>query len=305
MTAIQARIRDRLLAAGRPDDGGGYGAALKAELEVRTRIVSRLDKFQKGFGRLIGSGHTSRTTPSSRSVLEAILDDGVRIVIHGPTMPGCEDFVNIIQRLSRDPRYRGQVALINDFGPAIKNTARAAKIQYDHPLLYQKDLVFTVDGFLIPSLEEPFGLTMLEALREGTPVIASTNGGPLDILGNHDARVHRDGMGFLYGPLWAHRDDPAYQALAAHLRPYTAQGLYSTILDWLVLYRNHSERFGDIVINAKNFRRTWKDATREFLEFVVPRIRPDLIGRLRSRSSARLLRHGLRRSLKLRMKMSQ
>lgn len=38
--------------------------------------------------------------------------------------------------------------------------------------------------FVNPALTEPFGLTILEAAASGLPVVATENGGPVDILGN-------------------------------------------------------------------------------------------------------------------------
>ena len=38
--------------------------------------------------------------------------------------------------------------------------------------------------FINPALTEPFGLTILEAAATGLPVVATENGGPVDILGN-------------------------------------------------------------------------------------------------------------------------
>jgi len=40
--------------------------------------------------------------------------------------------------------------------------------------------------FINPALTEPFGLTLLEASATGLPVVATENGGPVDILGNCD-----------------------------------------------------------------------------------------------------------------------
>ncbi|MCB1678948.1 MAG: glycosyltransferase [Halioglobus sp.] len=40
--------------------------------------------------------------------------------------------------------------------------------------------------FVNPALTEPFGLTLLEAAASGLPVVATENGGPVDILGNCD-----------------------------------------------------------------------------------------------------------------------
>jgi len=43
--------------------------------------------------------------------------------------------------------------------------------------------------FVNPALTEPFGLTLLEAAGSGLPVVATENGGPVDILGNCDCGV--------------------------------------------------------------------------------------------------------------------
>jgi len=48
--------------------------------------------------------------------------------------------------------------------------------------------------FVNPALTEPFGLTLLEAAASGLPLVATENGGPVDIIGNCD-------NGFLVDPL--------------------------------------------------------------------------------------------------------
>jgi sucrose-phosphate synthase len=46
-------------------------------------------------------------------------------------------------------------------------------------------LVTTSHGvFINPALTEPFGLTLLEAAASGLPLVATENGGPVDIIGN-------------------------------------------------------------------------------------------------------------------------
>ncbi len=51
------------------------------------------------------------------------------------------------------------------------------------PAIYR--LVSTSNGvFINPALTEPFGLTLLEAAASGLPVVATENGGPVDILEN-------------------------------------------------------------------------------------------------------------------------
>ena len=51
------------------------------------------------------------------------------------------------------------------------------------PAIY-RHVMLTGGVFINPALTEPFGLTILEAAASGLPVVATENGGPVDILGN-------------------------------------------------------------------------------------------------------------------------
>jgi glycosyltransferase involved in cell wall biosynthesis len=44
------------------------------------------------------------------------------------------------------------------------------------------DFFDSIDVLLVPSWEEPFGIVVLEGMASGIPVIATSAGGPLDIL---------------------------------------------------------------------------------------------------------------------------
>jgi len=62
---------------------------------------------------------------------------------------------------------------------AIPKHHRAAEV----PEIYR--LAASLRGvFINPALTEPFGLTLLEAAASGLPVVATENGGPVDIIGN-------------------------------------------------------------------------------------------------------------------------
>lgn len=61
------------------------------------------------------------------------------------------------------------------------------------PVLYR--LAAATGGvFINPALTEPFGLTLLEAAASGLPIVATSDGGPVDIIGNC-------GNGYLVDPL--------------------------------------------------------------------------------------------------------
>jgi glycosyltransferase involved in cell wall biosynthesis len=63
-------------------------------------------------------------------------------------------------------------------------------------------LIHAADCFVLPSLAEPFGLVLLEAMSLGKPVIATRAGGCVEIVDDHDT-------GLLVGP-----SDPAAMAVA-------------------------------------------------------------------------------------------
>lgn len=44
------------------------------------------------------------------------------------------------------------------------------------------DIYPLMDLFVLPSLREPFGLVLLEAMASGVPVISTASGGPLDFI---------------------------------------------------------------------------------------------------------------------------
>mgnify|MGYP000069541195 CR=1 FL=1 len=54
----------------------------------------------------------------------------------------------------------------------------------DRVMLLGEDVAANGGVFINPALTEPFGLTLLEAAASGLPVVATENGGPVDIIAN-------------------------------------------------------------------------------------------------------------------------
>ncbi len=88
----------------------------------------------------------------------------------------------------------------------------------DVPAIYR--LAATLGGvFINPALTEPFGLTILEAAASGLPVVATENGGPVDIIANcHNGMLvdPLDKSAITRALLTLLRDSEAWKAAARH-----------------------------------------------------------------------------------------
>jgi glycosyltransferase involved in cell wall biosynthesis len=71
-----------------------------------------------------------------------------------------------------------------------------------------------IDVFCLPSLHEPFGIVLLEALAQAQPIVATDSEGPAEILrdGIEGIVVPRNDADRLAGALWALLDDPVLAA---------------------------------------------------------------------------------------------
>ena len=120
------------------------------------------------------------TTPGLREAANLVVLAGLRDdVSAGPAEPRGV-FADIAARIDRHDLY-GHVALPKRHAPG------------DVPALYR--LAARTGGvFVNPALNEPFGLTILEAATHGLPVVATCHGGPRDTI----AEI---GHGFVADPL--------------------------------------------------------------------------------------------------------
>ena len=102
------------------------------------------------------------------------LTDRANLVIlagqHGGSRSSAEEqeVVRELEQLCADTRLHGRVALPPRHGSA------------DVAALYERAALGGV--FVNPALHEPFGLTLIEAAAAGVPVVATCNGGPVEIV---------------------------------------------------------------------------------------------------------------------------
>jgi len=97
--------------------------------------------------------------------------------------------------------------------------------------------------FINPALTEPFGLTLIEAAACGLPVVATEDGGPIDIIGNCQ-------NGFLIDPL-------------------DAEDITEKLLRILVDARQWEELAGNGLFGVEKHY-SWQAHTKKFLEAVHP-----------------------------------
>jgi glycosyltransferase involved in cell wall biosynthesis len=99
-----------------------------------------------------------------------------------------------------------------------------------------KDFYQAIDIFLLPSIYEPFGLTIVEAMAQGKLVLASNVGGPSEII--------PEGAGELLEPanqeLWLQRikhyqDNPQQiQAVAEQAKAVAAQYQWPNVIQQII-----------------------------------------------------------------------
>ena len=109
------------------------------------------------------------------------------------------------------------------------------------------DLIKNADLFVLPSLREPFGIIVLEAMAMGTPIIATRSEGPLEVLDEKSAiLVDKGDKSALFHGLRQAIQDPescgnrAQNALTVYKSCYAADAVVPKIL---ALYDDVTRQF--------------------------------------------------------------
>ena len=109
------------------------------------------------------------------------------------------------------------------------------------------NLMKNADLFILPSLREPFGIIVLEAMAMGTPIIATRSEGPLEVLDENSAiLVDKGDKAALFHGLRKAIQDPescrirAQNALTVYTSCYAADAVVPKIL---ALYQDVIQQF--------------------------------------------------------------
>jgi starch synthase len=211
-------------------------AAIRSEVQRRLKLkvdpdapiisfVGRLAE-QKGLNLLSGLvDHTGHST------LEDILKhhSSIQIIIAGPITAGDRSATALYDAARYlESRYPGRVSATFDY--------------ISHSMALEVMAASTL--FLMPSRFEPGGITQLEALAVGTPVVGRNVGGIGATIANYDPTTGR-GTGFL-------------------CNDYTPTAFANTI-HWALGICADNERYRQIVEQALSARHSWADRAPTFL----------------------------------------
>jgi glycosyltransferase involved in cell wall biosynthesis len=88
----------------------------------------------------------------------------------------------LLAALEVDPARLARMPDLADLRRLVDALGLTAAVRFTGERADVPDILAAVDALLAPSVGEPFGRTVIEAMAMGTPVIASDDGGPAEIV---------------------------------------------------------------------------------------------------------------------------
>jgi starch synthase len=204
---------------------------LGLNIDPHAQIISFVGRLAEQKGLDLLSGLVDYT---QHSMLEEILTHhpSVQVIIAGPVTNGDRSATALLDaaRYLRH-RYPGRIATLCEY------------ISHSTALT----IMTASTLFLMPSRFEPGGITQLEALAVGTPVVARSVGGIAATISNFDP-ITGTGTGFL-------------------CHDYSATAFANTV-HWALAMCSDAPRYRSLVGQARTARHSWADRAPEFLAVV-------------------------------------
>jgi glycosyltransferase involved in cell wall biosynthesis len=133
---------------------------------------------------------TSGLTPTERIRSELGVPTGAPLIVSAARLEPEKDLATLVRAMqsvgSSEPAAVCAIAGEGSQAELLRELIRTNRLQDRVKLLgFRTDalsLIRAADLFVLPSLEEPAGLVLLEAMAMARPIVASRSGGPLEIV---------------------------------------------------------------------------------------------------------------------------
>lgn len=160
---------------------------------------------------VIGNGYD----PEQFKIEGARVDLGGKVILCAGKLVSWKGFRYAVEACARLVAPRPRLVILGDGGEGERKSLQAEAKEAGVSLILpghvsRRDVakwMRRADVFVLPSIHEPFGLVLLEALACGRRVVAADSGGPKELV---SPDLIKNGLGSLVAPLATDQDEERY-----------------------------------------------------------------------------------------------